>query len=149
MQISVRTRYAMCALIDLNINQKVGNVKLKDVSDRQNIPLKYLEQIVQALSKAGLVKGERGPNGGYVLSRSADTISVDEVLLALEGSSGIESSFDQQFIDVDGCAQHEVYLFWKGAESVLREKTLSTSIADLSKDVRSGVGMPRSDEYYI
>ena len=148
-QISVRTRYAMCALIDLNINQVRGNVKLKDVSERQNIPLKYLEQIIQALSKAGIVKGERGPNGGYVLSRPADTISVDEVLLALEGSTGIESSFDPQFFELDGCAQHAVYEFWKETESKLVEKTTSTSIADLSKNVRSETGMPRSDEYYI
>lgn len=139
----------MCALIDLNINQYFGNVKLKDVSERQNIPLKYLEQIVQTLSKAGLVKGERGPNGGYVLSRPADTISVDEVLLALEGSQGIESAFDQKYIDFEGNAQYAVYQFWKDTELKLKEKTAYTTIAELSKDVSSGSPTSRSDEYYI
>ncbi len=148
-QISVRTRYALCALIDLNINQTTGNVKLKDVSERQNIPLKYLEQIIQALSKAGFVKGERGPNGGYVLSRPATTISVDDVLLALEGSHSLLSSFDPQVLEIESSAQFAVYSFWRGTESKLKDITANVSIGDLSKNVTTEVVASRSDEYYI
>lgn len=148
-QISVRTRYALCALIDLNINQHTGNVKLKDVSERQNIPLKYLEQIVQILSKAGLVKGERGPNGGYVLSKPAESVSVGDVIFALEGSQGIESAFDKEYMVSEGTAQHAVYVFWKETETELDEKIGKVTIADLSETVRPNAYIPADDLYYI
>ena len=66
---STRTRFAIQMMVDLAAYGTDGNVKIKDMSRRQDISAKYLEQIMTVLNKAGLVKGERGPQGGY---RKAD-----------------------------------------------------------------------------
>ena len=63
MNVSTKTRYALRMLVDIAAYQETGKVKIKDISARQDISIKYLEQIVTILSKADIVKGERGPQG--------------------------------------------------------------------------------------
>lgn len=86
MMVSAKGRYALCVLIDLAQHAGEGCVSLSDVSRRQGVSLKYLESIASLLHKAGLLKSQRGKNGGYMLARPAEEISVSEVLLLTEGS---------------------------------------------------------------
>ncbi|MCI8520425.1 MAG: Rrf2 family transcriptional regulator, partial [Clostridia bacterium] len=69
MKISTKGRYAVRLMFDIAANSNGENVSLKDISKRQDISLKYLEQIVNTLSKAGLLKSQRGAQGGYKMTR--------------------------------------------------------------------------------
>lgn len=88
MHFSTRTRFAIQMMVDLAMYEKDGNVKIKDISRRQDISVKYLEQIITVLNKAGLVKGERGPQGGYRLGMRADRITTGQIVRLMEGSAG-------------------------------------------------------------
>jgi Rrf2 family protein len=86
MRLSRRVQYALCGIFDLAYNGANGPVRVKAIGARHQIPHRFLEQIFQRLRKAGLVRGKRGPGGGYVLSRPPDQISLREVVEAVEGS---------------------------------------------------------------
>lgn len=86
MKISTKGRYALRLLIDLALNQQDGYVALKDAAKRQNVSKKYLEQIVPILNKAGLLKTTRGFQGGYMLAKAPNEITVGDVLKATESS---------------------------------------------------------------
>jgi Rrf2 family transcriptional regulator, iron-sulfur cluster assembly transcription factor len=69
MKLSTKGRYAVTAMMDLAIHDKIGPVTLADISQCQGISLSYLEQLFAKLRKQGLVEGVRGPGGGYRLAR--------------------------------------------------------------------------------
>ena len=87
MKLSKRGEYALRALIDLGIAQEVGRsvLRLPEIAQKEQLPQKFLEQIVQSLRDAGLVESERGRFGGYRLARSADKIAVGEIVRLVDG----------------------------------------------------------------
>lgn len=85
MMISTRGRYALRVMIDLAEHASQGYVPMKEVAQRQGISLKYLERIIPALSKNGLVTGIQGKGGGYRLSRRPEEYTVGEILRLCEG----------------------------------------------------------------
>ena len=84
MRLSTKGRYAVTAMMDIALHQKVGPVTLADISQCQGISLSYLEQLFAKLRKGGLVKGVRGPGGGYRLARPADQISVADIIQSVD-----------------------------------------------------------------
>ena len=86
MLISTRGRYALRVLVDLVEQCSSGNVSLKDISERQGISLKYMESIMNILSKSGMVVGSHGKKGGYKLSREPQEYRVGDILRLTEGS---------------------------------------------------------------
>jgi Rrf2 family protein len=84
--ISVKAEYALQAIFDLAAHNSAEPVKIADISRRQKIPQKFLELILAGLKQGGFVESRRGAEGGYLLARPAETISVGEVLHFLEGS---------------------------------------------------------------
>ncbi len=84
MILSTKGRYAVTALVDLAAQAEATPVSLQSIAERQDIPLKYLEQIFLRLRKAGLVSSVRGPGGGYRLARKAAKIHISEIILAAE-----------------------------------------------------------------
>ncbi|MBE6746426.1 MAG: Rrf2 family transcriptional regulator [Ruminococcaceae bacterium] len=86
MKISTKGRYGLRIMIDLAINGKENPVSIKDIAERGNLSDKYLEQIINLLSKYGLVKSVRGARGGYLLTKEPDKITVEDILMATEGS---------------------------------------------------------------
>lgn len=84
--ISTKGRYALRVMLDLAEHQEAGYLSLKEVADRQQISAKYLETIVAMLLRAGLVRSQRGKEGGYCLSRPAGEITAAEVLRMTEGT---------------------------------------------------------------
>ncbi len=84
MMLSTRSRYGLRAMFDLAMNYGSRPVSLKSVAERQKLPEQYLEQIVIGLRKANLVKGLRGAQGGYVLTRPPAEISVGDIIRAVE-----------------------------------------------------------------
>lgn len=85
MKISTKGRYGLRALIDLSFHAKDSAVSLVNVAQRQNISLNYLEQVFATLRKAGIVKSVKGAQGGYLLAKDPEKLSVEEILTALEG----------------------------------------------------------------
>ena len=85
MKLSTKSRYGVRAMFDMAYHGGPLPAQIKDISRRQNISPRYLEQIFQDLKKAGLLKSRRGPQGGYSLSRPAEEITVKEIVLAAEG----------------------------------------------------------------
>ncbi len=84
MRLSTKGRYGVTAMMDLAIHDGVGPVTLADISQCQGISLSYLEQLFSKLRKNGLVDGVRGPGGGYKLARPADSITVAEIITAVD-----------------------------------------------------------------
>jgi len=85
MRFSRRVQYALCGIFDLAYNGAGEPVRVQLIGERQGIPHRFLEQIFQRLRKAHLVTGKRGPGGGYVLTRSAEKITLLEVIEAVDG----------------------------------------------------------------
>ena len=84
MRLTTKGRYAVTAMLDLSLNYGLGAITLADISERQGISLSYLEQLFARLRKQGLVSSSRGPGGGYRLSRSAEDITVLDVISAVD-----------------------------------------------------------------
>ena len=85
MKLSTKSRYGVRAMFDMAYHAGTLPAQIKDISRRQNISPRYLEQIFQDLKKAGLLKSRRGPQGGYSLAKPADEITVKQIVLAAEG----------------------------------------------------------------
>ena len=88
MKISTKARYAVMAMLELALHENKGSVNLTEISRAQKISLSYLEQLFAHLRSHGLVKGRRGPGGGYKLARPAEEISVAEIIRAVSGDEG-------------------------------------------------------------
>ena len=80
MRLTTKGRYAVTAMLDLAINQNTKPVTLHDIASNQEISLSYLEQLFARLRKSGLVKGTRGPGGGYRLAREPGEISIADIV---------------------------------------------------------------------
>lgn len=83
MKISTKGRYAVNALIEIALNEQKGPVTLSDLAAMQGISLSYAEQLFASLRKQGLVKGTRGPGGGFKLARHPEEISIAEIIRAV------------------------------------------------------------------
>ena len=86
MKITTKGRYALRMLVDLAQHSSEGYIALKDVAARQNISKKYLEQIIPLLNQSGLLRTNRGYQGGYALAKSPEKCTVGEILRLTEGS---------------------------------------------------------------
>lgn len=95
MKISTKGRYALRLMLDLALEED-QIVKLKDVAQRQEISVKYLEQIISVLQKAGYVKSMRGPGGGYTLSKRPEDYTVGMILRQIEGSLAPVTCLDDE-----------------------------------------------------
>jgi len=89
MRLTTKSRYGTRLILDLAVNALDGPVPLGDVSRRQNISLKYLEQLIRKLKLAGLVKSQRGPFGGHMLNKPAEDITIGEIVRTLEETTAI------------------------------------------------------------
>jgi Rrf2 family transcriptional regulator, cysteine metabolism repressor len=85
MKVSLRATYGIMAAVDLAMQAGTTPVQAKSIARRQAIPSRFLEQVLHAMKKAGLVASQRGAQGGYVLSKKPSEVSVIEILEALDG----------------------------------------------------------------
>jgi len=84
MRLSTKGRYAVTAMMDIALHESVGPVTLAEISQCQGISLSYLEQLFSKLRNEGLVKGVRGPGGGYRLAKPANEISIAEIIESVD-----------------------------------------------------------------
>jgi Rrf2 family protein len=86
MKISTKGRYALRMMLDIAQNNTGEPVSIRDISERQNISVKYLEQIVSALVRAGYLRSIRGPQGGYLLAKKPSEYTAGDILRVTEGN---------------------------------------------------------------
>jgi Rrf2 family iron-sulfur cluster assembly transcriptional regulator len=84
MRLSTKSRYAVTAMLDLALHGSQGPVTLADISENQSISLSYLEQLFASLRAKELVRGVRGPGGGYYLGRDPGAISIADIICAVD-----------------------------------------------------------------
>ncbi len=84
MKLSTKSRYAVTAMMELALNYERGPVPLVEIAQRQRVSLSYLEQIFARLRAAGLVRGQRGPGGGFRLAHPPEAISIGQIVTAVE-----------------------------------------------------------------
>jgi Rrf2 family iron-sulfur cluster assembly transcriptional regulator len=98
MKIPTKGRYAVSALMDLALNEKTGPLTIADIAEKQNISLSYLEQLFAELRKQGLVRGTRGPGGGYRLARAANEITIAQIISAVDDKAVQTSKENEQYM---------------------------------------------------
>ena len=133
MKISTRGRYALRFMIDLAIHSHSQNqyIALKDISARQEISVKYLEQIVSLLSKHGFLISIRGQQGGYKLSRPAEKYTVGEILRLTEGPLAPVACLDNPDLPCERRSICKTLPFWKGLYKVIEEYVDNHTLQDL------------------
>jgi len=136
MKITTRSSYTVRALLDLAQNSVDGRpVRLSDISQREGISHAYLEQLFNRLKKVEVVRGRKGPGGGYVLAQNAEHILMGEVIQAVEGEEKLflctEDHNDGESCQrYPGCATH---LLWEKLSASFYEYLNSITLADLLK----------------
>ena len=130
MKLSTRSRYGARILVDLARHTDQGPVQIGEISKRQDISVKYLEQLIRPLKQASIVTSVRGPKGGHLLAKKPEEISLGQIVRLFEGQSELVECISNpgRCSMSDDC---QVRLAWKDATRVLYEKLDSTSIADL------------------
>ena len=133
MKLSTKGRYGLKAMVDLATEYDSGaRLSIAQLAERQGVSAAYLEQLKASLKKAGLVTALRGVQGGYVLARSPELISVGEVLRVLEGSTAIVDCVGTTGTDcsnVCSCSARPLKL-QRRIDDVLN----TTSVRDLADD---------------
>ena len=138
MKLSTRTRYAVRAMIELAKHDMNRPLQLKIIAERQEISVKYLEQLMAVLKSAGLIKSIRGSKGGYVLAKAPNQIGLNDILHCVEGPiATVECVEDSTSCSrAAECAAREVWRRVEQAiENVLKSITLQ-DVADMASNTK-------------
>jgi Rrf2 family protein len=137
MKLSTKGRYGLRAMIDLADYSEEAPQSIANIAARQSISDSYLEQLMAKLKKAGLIESIRGAQGGYVLAKPMDTISVGDILRALEGDlspvkcAGLKG--ESQCMESGNCVTRNV---WKKIDDSIQNAVDSIFLKELVEDNR-------------
>lgn len=131
MKISTKGRYALRMLLDLAEYQEQDYISLKEIAERQHISKKYLEQIVPMLNKSRLLRTNRGNKGGYMLAKSANLITVGDVLRATEGNLAPVSCLEYPENTCDLAESCATLYVWEGLYQTIRKYLDSITLQDI------------------
>ena len=137
MRISTKGRYAMQLMLDLARYNTGEPISLKDISKRQEISEKYLEQISSLLNKGGFGRSVRGAQGGYLLNRDPKDYKVGEILRITEGDLAPVACLDQNSMECEkrtGCATVRLWQMIDDAVSSVVDKVTLQDLLDWSAD---------------
>ncbi|TCL69370.1 BadM/Rrf2 family transcriptional regulator [Hydrogenispora ethanolica] len=149
MKISTRGQYGIRAMLELALHNQDGPVTLKTIAEKQQISEPYLEQLIAALRKSGLVTSVRGALGGYNLTRDPAEIKIGDILRVLEGPiAPVECVAEDSEADVCRLSGHcATRILWQRLRDSMVEVLDSTTLADLINDYHSLHGS--NPMYYI
>ncbi|MGZ5056711.1 MAG: Fe-S cluster assembly transcriptional regulator IscR [Methylobacter sp.] len=129
MRLTTKGRYAVTAMLDLAFHSQTKPVTLTDIAARQTISLSYLEQLFARLRRAGMVKGVRGPGGGYKLCRKTSDINIAEIIAAVnEPLDSTKCGGEANCQKDQACLTHDL---WMGLSEQIRGYLKGISLADL------------------
>lgn len=137
MRVSTRGRYALRVLVDLAVNAGNNYISIREVAQRQEISLKYLEQIMPLLVRNHLVKTSSGRKGGYRLATSPEELKVGSVLRITEGSFAPVTCVNT--LDCARAATCPTHPMWKKYEEIAAQFFDGISIADLADSQFRGI----------
>ena len=137
MKLSTKSRYGTRMILDLAQHYGKGAIQLGEIARRQNISLKYLEQIIRPLKKAKYVKSYRGAKGGHMLYKPPDEITVGEIVALLEGGNTlVHCDRDPESCErIDSCVTR--YL-WMEAATAMYQRLSTVTFADLISLEKNG-----------
>ena len=135
LKITTRGQYALLIMADLAESASEKYIPLKILSHRLNLSVKYLEQILIKLSKAGLVEGLRGNNGGYKLTRTADKYTVGEIMRVMEGDFSTRTVTNSAALKHIGNEK-----FWDDFDKVINDFVDSVTLEEIAKQNRDFSG---------
>lgn len=145
MRLSLQVHYAICGVFDLAYNGQSAPVQVRVIGERQRIPARYLEQIFQRLRQAALVRGKRGPGGGYTLARSAAEISVLDIVQALEGPIEVDSRLEgAEPGSESGGVSYRPDFFWAELANRFADALAETTVETLCRQAAQQA-VPHSD----
>ncbi len=130
MKISTKGRYALRVMVDLAINSNGKFITSKEISMRQEISNKYLEQIIAMLNKVGYLETARGAAGGYRLAKNPNEYVIGDILKATEGDLTPANCLTEE----GKCKRQDdckTFSFWKGLDDVINEYVNSKTLEDL------------------
>ena len=131
MKVSTKGRYAVRMMLDLAEHSGVGYVPLRDISKRQGISAKYLEQIIPPLNKAGFLRSSRGNGGGYQLTRDPSEYTIGSILRIMEGSlAPVVCLYDESY-ECERTESCETLDFWKGLSDVINDYVDGFTLQDI------------------
>ena len=140
MMISTKGRYALRVMIDIAVYSNGNYISLKDISARQEISVKYLEQVISLLNKAGFLHSLRGNNGGYKLAKEPSSYTAGDILRAAEGSlAPIACLQDEQ----NRCSRRDqctTLSFWEQYYRVITDYVDSVTLQDLADNAKAMAG---------
>ena len=112
LRLSTRGQYGVRAMYEIARGYPVQPVTIKEIAENQDVSVAYLEQILNKLRKAGLIRSVKGPGGGYMLNKGPEKISIASIVRELEGPVAITSCLNPEegCVRVDNCVTH---LLWK------------------------------------
>lgn len=142
MKLSTRTRYGARILIELALKVDQGAIQVSKIAASQEIPVKYLEQLLRELKLAGIVKSVRGPKGGHLLAKEPGTIFLGQIVRLFEGQTDLVEcvSFPEKCERASECLIRSA---WNDATNALYEKLDGISIAALIDDTNKKIpGQP-------
>ena len=135
LKISTRGQYALLIMTDLAEAEDGMFIPLKILSHRRNLSVKYLEQILIQLGKAGLVTGSRGTNGGYKLSKKAGEYTAGEVLRVMEGELSPRGTSENNHLE-----SHGNDFFWTKFSENINQFVDSITLEELAQKNKAFVG---------
>jgi len=139
MKLSTKTRYGVRALFDMAYHAGTLPVQIKDISRRQAISPRYLEQIFQDLKKAGLLLSRRGPQGGYSLARKPAEITLKQIVTATEGRTSLVDCSSEKKGRKGACTFDNLCVtqgVWREASRRLDDYFDSISLHDLCEEAK-------------
>lgn len=131
MRLSTRSRYGTRMMIDLAQHYDDGPVQMRDISERQNVSMKYLEQLVIPLKRAKFIRSVRGPKGGHMLARPPEKIRVGEIVRVLESQSCLVVCVENP----DACEKYgdcPARDLWDAATRAVYEKLDTVTLSDVA-----------------
>lgn len=149
MKLSTKARYGMRAMVDLALHYEKGPILLKDIAERQEVSMKYLDHIISTLRANGLIESAKTRHSGYVVSRAPCQIKTYEIIKAVEGSLAPVDCVDDPKIchRADFCATLNL---WKKLKKSMRDVLEGVTLEDLANEQREIIEQKTKGEmYYI
>lgn len=137
MRLSTRGRYGLRAMLDMAIDQSDGPITLNSISERQGVSIGYLEQLMVPLKKEGLIRSVRGAQGGYLLARDPEDITVGDIIRALEGPIApvacVSEDYPEECDRAEGCVTR---LVWAKVRDSIVDVFDSLTLYDMVEEAR-------------
>ncbi len=136
MKLSTRSRYGTRLMLDMAQHYNDGPIHLSDIAKRQDVSVKYLEQIIIPLKKAGYIESLRGPKGGHILAKPPEEITVKEIVGLLEEGTSLVECCD----DTTVCKRTDICptrILWKEASEAMFDRLQSITLADLVEKAKA------------